>query len=162
MKNNSFPAVRKSYLHLLTCIISTIIWILLPCNVSRFLAMKITHSSICQNCPNMLFLLNIYSVANTECNIFEIILYFHVCRTTHYSWWNIHMYIPHSEWSCSDFAFTRERSRKQNEESFLIYTRSYVGRKRDGERDIKVFRLIWSHCIDTGCAARIYLELTGR
>lgn len=40
------------------------------------------------------------------------------------------------------FAFTRERSREQNEGSsiFFSFTRPYVGRKRDGERDIKVFR----------------------
>lgn len=61
------------------------------------------------------------------------------------------------------FAFTRERSREQNEREvsflifffclffifflflFLLLTRPYVGRKRDGERDMRVFRSIWSH-----------------
>lgn len=41
------------------------------------------------------------------------------------------------------------------------FTRPYVGRKRDGERDIKVFRVIFGPIIGTGYPARIYPELTG-
>lgn len=44
----------------------------------------------------------------------------------------------------------------------VLFTRPYVGRKRDGERDIKVFRLIFGPIIGTGYPARIYPELTGR
>lgn len=44
----------------------------------------------------------------------------------------------------------------------VLLTRPYVGRKRDGERDIKVFRLIFGPVIGTGYPARIYPELTGR
>lgn len=54
------------------------------------------------------------------------------------------------------------RSDRANRMREVLLTRPYVGRKRDGERDIKVFRSIFGPIIGTGYPARIYPQLTGR
>lgn len=68
-----------------------------------------------------------------------ILIYFHVTHAL-----TPQKCVPRFGAEVRHFAFTRERSREQNEGSFLFFssfffTRPHVGRKRDGERDIKVF-----------------------